>query len=41
MTVELREVTKENLRAIFGLTVAPSQRALVAHNAQSIAEAHF
>ena len=39
--VELREVTKDNLRAVFGLTVAPDQRALVADNAQSIAEAHF
>lgn len=41
MTVELREVTKENLRTILGLTVAPAQRGLVADNAWSIAEAHF
>jgi diamine N-acetyltransferase len=41
VTVELREVTKDNLRAVMRLTVAASQRALVADNAQSIAEAHF
>lgn len=39
--VTLREVTRENLRAVLNLSVAPSQMHQVATNAQSIAEAHF
>lgn len=39
--IELREVTRDNLNAVLGLTVAPDQRALVADNARSIAQAHF
>ena len=39
--VSLREVTRENLRAILRLKVAPEQEQFVASNAISIAEAHF
>jgi diamine N-acetyltransferase len=39
--VELREVTRENLRSILMLQVAREQQELVASNAVSIAEAHF
>lgn len=41
MTVELREITGETVRAICGLKVAPYQEAFVAPNAVSIAEAYF
>jgi len=41
MTVELREITAETVRAICRLTVAPDQEAFVAPNAVSIAEAYF
>lgn len=39
--VSLREVTKETLRAVTPLEVAPEQRRFVASNAISIAQAHF
>ena len=39
--VSLREVTQENLSDILNLTVADSQKGLVASNAKSIAEAHY
>ena len=39
--IELRDITKENLREIFRLTVAPEQERLVAPNAVSIAQAYF
>lgn len=39
--VELREVTRENLRAVLALSVAAEQRDLVAPNAVSISEAYF
>ena len=39
--IELREVTKENLREIFQLKVAPEQERFVASNAVSIAQAYF
>lgn len=39
--VTLREVTKENLRDVLVLEVAPEQRRFVASNAISIAQAHF
>ena len=39
--VELREVTKVNLREILRLKVAPEQERFVACNAVSIAQAHF
>jgi diamine N-acetyltransferase len=39
--VSLREVTKETLRSITALRVAPAQERLVATNAESIAEAYF
>ena len=41
MTIALREVTKENLRDIFKLKVAPEQERFVAPNAVSIAQAYF
>ena len=41
MTVELREVTAETVRAICRLTVAAGQDQFVAPNAVSIAEAYF
>jgi diamine N-acetyltransferase len=40
-TVTLREVTKENLRTILNLEVAPNQKDFVAPNAVSIAQAYF
>ena len=40
-TVELREITKDSLRAVLDLAVEPRQEAYVATNARSIAEAHF
>lgn len=40
-TVTLREVTKENLRDVLLLRVAPEQERFVASNAVSIAQAHF
>ena len=40
-TVTLREVTKENLRDIFALEVAPEQSRFVATNEMSIAQAYF
>ena len=39
--VALREVTKENLREIFRLEVAPEQSHFVATNEMSIAQAYF
>ena len=39
--VTLREVTKENLRDVLLLKVAPDQERFVASNAVSIAQAHF
>ena len=39
--VSLREVTKDTVRAVLGLKVAPRQEHFVASNAFSIAEAHF
>ena len=39
--VSLREITKETLRSITALRVAPAQERLVATNAESIAEAYF
>jgi diamine N-acetyltransferase len=39
--VSLREITRENLRAVFQLKVAPAQENFVASNAVSIAEAYF
>jgi diamine N-acetyltransferase len=39
--VELREITRDTVRAICDLKVAHEQRAFVAPNAVSIAEAHF
>ena len=41
MEIELREITKETVRAICNLEVASEQRGYVASNAVSIAEAHF
>jgi diamine N-acetyltransferase len=40
-TISLREVTKENLRDILNLKVAPTQERFVASNAISIAQAYF
>jgi diamine N-acetyltransferase len=40
-TVSLREVTKDTVRTVIGLKVAPGQEHFVASNAFSIAEAHF
>jgi diamine N-acetyltransferase len=40
-TVTLHEVTKENLRDIFALEVAPEQSRFVATNEMSIAQAYF
>ena len=39
--VTLREINRENLRAILDLAVAPDQERFVASNAVSIAQAHF
>jgi diamine N-acetyltransferase len=39
--VTLQEVTKENLRDILNLEVAPDQKQFVAPNAYSIAQAYF
>jgi diamine N-acetyltransferase len=39
--IQLREITKENFKAILRLKVAPTQEKFVASNAISIAEAHF
>ena len=39
--VSLREVTAETVRAVCSLAVRPEQRAYVADNALSIAQAHF
>ena len=39
--VTLREVTKENLRSVLNLAVAPAQEKFVAPNAVSIAQAYF
>jgi diamine N-acetyltransferase len=41
VAVELREITKETVRAICNLDVAGDQRGFVAPNALSIAQAHF
>jgi diamine N-acetyltransferase len=41
MSVELREITGETVRAICKLEVSENQRGFVATNAESIAEAHF
>lgn len=40
-TVTLREIAPENAEAIFALSVADSQKHLVASNERSIAQAHF
>jgi diamine N-acetyltransferase len=40
-TVTLREITRETVRAICNLRVAPPQEQFVAPNAVSIAQAHF
>jgi diamine N-acetyltransferase len=40
-TVILREITKDNYRAICALEVAPKQREFVASNTFSLAQAHF
>ena len=40
-SVSLREITKETVREILSLWVAPDQRNLVASNAVSISEAYF
>ena len=40
-SVSLRGITQENLHDILNLSVADSQKGLVASNAKSIAEAHF
>lgn len=37
--ISLKEITKENLRAIFNLKVGPEQERLVASNAISVAQA--
>lgn len=39
--IELREITRDTVRAICRLKVAPEQAHFVADNATSIAEAHF
>lgn len=39
--ISLREITKENLRDILNLKVAPEQERFVASNAVSIAQAYF
>jgi diamine N-acetyltransferase len=39
--VELREITKDSLRAVLDLAVEPAQEQYVAPNARSIAEAYF
>lgn len=41
MMVELREITRDNLRAVLKLEVRPEQSTFVASNAISIAQAHF
>lgn len=41
LVVQLREVTRDNLRAVLKLSVSPEQEKFVASNAISIAEAHF
>ena len=41
MSLELREVDKENLRAVLRLKIAPEQEQFVASNAVSIAQAYF
>jgi diamine N-acetyltransferase len=39
--VELREITRDSVRAVLDLAVEPEQEPYVATNARSIAEAHF
>jgi diamine N-acetyltransferase len=39
--VTLREIDRDNLRAVLSLKVAPEQESFVASNAWSLAEAHF
>lgn len=39
--ITLREITRENLREVLRLKVAPQQEGFVASNAASLAEAHF
>jgi diamine N-acetyltransferase len=41
MDVELREITRDSVRAICALEVGDGQRGFVAPNAVSIAEAHY
>ncbi|MBW4623411.1 MAG: GNAT family N-acetyltransferase [Cyanosarcina radialis HA8281-LM2] len=41
LEVTLREISKENLKSILGLKVAPHQEQFVASNAVSLAQAHF
>jgi diamine N-acetyltransferase len=40
MSVSLREITKENVRAVCGLGLRPEQRDYVAPNVRSLAEAY-
>ena len=40
-TISLREITRETLRDVLRLKVAPEQEKFVATNAVSIAQAHF
>ena len=40
-TITLREITKENWRAITDLNVAPSQTTIVASNLKSLCESHY
>jgi diamine N-acetyltransferase len=40
-TVTLRDITRDNVRAIVRLKVRPDQQTFVADNATSLAEAHF
>lgn len=40
-TVSLREITRDSVRAIVKLKVAPNQEQFVATNGMSIAEAHY
>ena len=41
MDLQLREITRDNLRQVLRLKVAPAQEPFVASNAVSIAQAHF
>lgn len=41
MNLELREITRDSVRAVCGLQVRDEQRGYVASNALSLAQAHF